>query len=79
MIKIMDKRDFTIKELPTLPFMTQFEGVLYLYYENYQKNIACIDMSTGVVESATHDNIGDAVDSMGTSEKIVEVELHIIK
>jgi hypothetical protein len=79
MIKIIDKRDRTIKELPTLPFMTQFDGDLYLYYEDTEENIACIDMSTGEAQIATFVNVRAAVDALGTSEQIVEVELYIIK
>jgi hypothetical protein len=79
MIKFFDKRDLTIKELPTLPFMSQFNGDFYLYYEDTEENITCICMSTGVAQTTIYDNIREAVEAMTASEKIVEVEFHIVK
>jgi hypothetical protein len=80
MIKIIDDRDLEIQECPTkLPFFTMIEDELYLYYEEGCENVSCVCVTNGTKQVGEFDNIRDAFTKFNAGEKIVEVELHIVK
>lgn len=80
MFKIIDKRGKQKQELPTkLPFMTTIDDELYMYYENFPSGVECLCLSNGAKQSQDFHSIAEAVANFNDGEKIVEVELHIIK
>ena len=79
MIKIVDKRTKEKRELPTLPFFTEFDGSLYMYYKRADGKVAQISLDSGVEQSEFSFSVESAVDNLYPEERIVEVELHIVK
>ena len=80
MFKIIDKRDAPKQECPTkLPFVTILEEESYLYYLDVGTSIGCICLRNGAKQAQVFHSIAEAVGNFNIDEKIVEVEIHIIK
>jgi hypothetical protein len=79
MVRIVDDRNTVSQELPTLPFVTEAGGNKYLYFQDVNDDIRCLHLELGMEQMGKFSSIQDAVENFGLTERIVEIELHIIK
>ena len=80
MFKIIDKRDAPKQETLELPFFTKVDDTMFLYFKKIDGKIGCISLvEKGGQEITNYNTLDSAKNSMLLAEKIVEVEIHIIK
>lgn len=78
MIKIIDERKKEKVKMPTLPFITDLDGDMFLYFQKEGGRIDYIDLETGVCQGGNYENIEEVINCLDTRERIVTAEIYLI-
>jgi hypothetical protein len=77
MIKIIDDRNI-IPKLPSLPFVTEQDNVLYLYFRDDEDGVSVVNIQTGEQLIRTYEDIERAVQDFANGEKLVDIQIRIV-
>lgn len=78
MIEIIDDRNTTISESPSLPFVTEQDGDFFLYFLDTEDRVAQLSLKDGEQLLDTFPDVEYAIQRFGVGEKIVNIQIRVV-